>query len=166
MPEVNNLTFQNPQQTIDRDALKAWRISGLISAAVYTIVSGLLLFLTLRFDWPSWIFTVAFLAAAAGAYAETVLVPALRWKHFRYDIHEHEIDLLYGIFIRRRVLIPMVKVQHVDTKQGPLLRRYGLATVTFSTAAGSHEIPALNEATAERVRNRIALLARIADEEI
>lgn len=163
---MNDLTYPQPQQTIDRDALKAWRISGLISAAVYTIVSGLLLFLTLRFEWPSWIFAAALAAAGTGAYVETVLFPNLRWRHFRYDIHEHEIDLLYGMFIRRRVLIPMVKVQHVDTKQGPLLRRYGLATVTFSTAAGSHEIPALNEATAERVRNRIAVLARITDEEI
>nr|WP_317628080.1 PH domain-containing protein [Paenibacillus darwinianus] len=163
---MNHLTYQQPQQSIDRNALKAWRISGMISAAVYAVVLGILLFLTLRFQWPAWIFTAASLAAVTGVYVETVLFPNLRWKHFRYDIHEHEIDLQYGIFIRRRVLIPMVKVQHVDTKQGPLLRRYGLATVTFSTAAGSHEIPALNEARAEQVRNRIALLARISDEEI
>jgi len=160
------LNLQPPVRQIDADALKAWRLAGGISAAVYAIVVIGLIWLTIRFDWTPWIAAVAAAAAIAGSYLEAILLPNLRWRRFRYDIHEHEIDLLYGLIIRKRVLIPMTKVQHVDTKQGPILRRYGLATVTFSTAAGSHFIPALREATAESVRNQIARLARITDEEL
>jgi uncharacterized protein len=160
------LITQPPERSIDADALKAWRLTGSISAAVYAVVVIGLIWLTVRFDWPAWIATTAAALAIAGSYLEVFLLPSMRWKRFRYAIREQEIDLLYGLFIRKRVLIPMVKVQHVDTKQGPILRRYGLATVTFSTAAGSHFIPALRESTAESVRGQIARLARISDEEL
>jgi uncharacterized protein len=160
------MIIQPPEQRIDADALKAWRLTGSISAAVYAIVVIGLVWLTVRFDWPAWIVVTAAALAVGGSYLEAFLLPSMRWKRFRYDIHEQEIDLLYGLLIKKRVLIPMVKVQHVDTKQGPILRRYGLATVTFSTAAGSHFIPALRESTAESVRSQIARLARITDEEL
>lgn len=130
------------------------------------IVLILLWVLIDRFDWPDWIGLVAALLVAAGAYMEIEVIPAVRYRRFRYEIEEEEIDLQHGLFIRRRTLIPMIKVQHVDTKQGPLMGRYGLATVTFSTAAGNHEIPALTDETANRVRNQIARLARISDDEI
>ena len=32
----------------------------------------------------------------------------------------------------------MVRVQHVDTEQGPILRKYDLSSITISTAATSH----------------------------
>ena len=34
------------------------------------------------------------------------------------------------LFIVKRTLIPMVRVQHVDTAQGPILRKYNLAGIT------------------------------------
>ncbi|CAM4205841.1 PH domain-containing protein [Paenibacillus tarimensis] len=160
------MVLQDPQQRIDEDALKAWRLGGWISAAVYAVIIGIMVFLTIRFDWPYWIAGTALLIAVLVALFEIAYIPVWRWRRFRYDVSEHEIDLLHGLFIRKRTIIPMVKIQHVDTKQGPLLRKYQLATVTFSTAAGSHEIPALLESKAEQVRNQIAQLARITDEEI
>lgn len=155
-----------PEQKIDPDALKAWRIGGTISAVVYVICLGVILFLTIRFDWPYWIITALTLLAMAGSYLEIALIPKVRWERFRYEIREDEIDLMSGLLIRKRTLIPMVKVQHVDTKQGPIMRRFGLSSVTFSTAAGSHEIPALRERRADEVRGMIARLARITDDEL
>ena len=64
----------------------------------------------------------------------------MRW---RYEVRESEIELQHGIFIVKRTLIPMVRVQHVDTSQGPILRKYDLAEITISTAATNHTIPAL-----------------------
>ena len=76
-------------------------------------------------------------------FKNLLIFPKIIWERWRYEISEHEIDLCYGLWIRKRTIIPMVRVQHVDTKQGPLMNRFGLASVTISTAAGSHEIPAL-----------------------
>lgn len=60
----------------------------------------------------------------------------------------------------------MVRVQHVDTKQGPLMSKFVLASVTISTAAGSHEIPALKEEIADELRDHISILARVVEEDV
>ncbi|MCQ6559571.1 PH domain-containing protein [Paenibacillus mendelii] len=151
---------------IDEKALRAWRLSGWISTGVYAVITVALLVVTLKFDWPIWIPVLVFILACIGAYLEVNLMPRLRYKQWRYAITEHEIELQHGIYFRKRTLIPMIRVQHVDSKQGPILRAFGLATVTFSTAAGSHEIPALTEGRADEVRRQIAQLARLSDEEI
>ncbi len=122
--------------------------------------------LTWKFGWPWWIAAAAAGAAILAAIIEIMILPRLHYEQWRYEILEEEIELRHGIFIRKRTTIPMLRIQHVDTKQGPFLRKYGLATVSFATAAGSHEIPALTQQDAESVRNQIAALARVSDEEL
>ena len=62
-----------------------------------------------------------------------------------------------------RTLVPMLRVQHVDTTQGPLEQAFGLATVVVHTAAGTTTSLPLDEGQ-QAVRDRIAELARTADE--
>ena len=93
-----------------------------------------------------------------------VVVPELRWRRWRWEVREHEIDIRRGTLAVTRTLVPMLRVQHVDTKRDLLQQWLGLATVVFHTAAGANEIPALTVAEAGRVRDRIAELARTADE--
>ena len=95
-----------------------------------------------------------------------LLLPKLRWKRWRYEVREQEIELQHGVLIIKRTLIPMIRVQHVDTQQGPLLRKYQLSTVMISTAATVHEIPALDMHEAEELRRSISSLARVADEDV
>lgn len=94
------------------------------------------------------------------------LMPYLSWKNWRYAIDENEIDLKRGVIFKKRTLIPLSRVQHVDTRQGPLLRNYDLASVTISTAATTHEIPALDSVLADRVRKQISTYARLAEEDV
>ena len=93
-------------------------------------------------------------------------IPEVRWQRWYYQIDEHEVDLQSGIFIVTRTLVPIKRVQHVDTRQGPILRSYDLADVTISTAATTHRIPALDEETADQVRNKISKYARLAEEDV
>jgi uncharacterized protein len=92
------------------------------------------------------------------------LVPELRWARWRYEVRDEEIDLRHGTVRITRTLVPMLRVQHVDTTQGPLDQALGLATVVVHTAAGATTIPALDQGHAARLRDRIAALARTADE--
>ncbi|RXZ81856.1 hypothetical protein EBB07_12625 [Paenibacillaceae bacterium] len=158
--------YADPKERIDDQALKVWRLSGAIDAVIYGAALAVLLFLTVRFDWPVWIAVVAAVLAICQSVLEIVIWPKLKYNQWRYEITENEIELKHGIVFRKRTSIPMIRIQHVDTKQGPLLRRFGLATVTFSTAAGSHEIPALTELRADQARKQITYLARLSDEEI
>ena len=94
------------------------------------------------------------------------LMPYLSWKNWRYAVDENEIDLKRGVIFKTRTLIPLSRVQHVDTRQGPLLGWYDLASVTISTAATTHEIPALDEVLADRVRHQISTYARLAEDDV
>jgi uncharacterized protein len=108
--------------------------------------------------WLAW-------AAAVGVLAVGGLaLPMLRWRTWRYEVRDEEIDLLRGAVVVRRTLIPMTRVQHVDTQRTPLSDLFELRSVTVHTAADSHSIPALRPGDAAAIRDRIALLARQPDE--
>jgi membrane protein YdbS with pleckstrin-like domain len=105
-----------------------------------------------------------FLAALALFVVLAGVVPDLRWRRWRYEIRSEEVDLQRGIVWISRTLVPLARIQHVDTQSGPLQRRFGLATVVFYTAAGANQIPDLSAPIAAGVRDRIAELTREQDE--
>lgn len=92
------------------------------------------------------------------------VAPGLRWRRWRYEIRPDEVDLQRGVWWVSRTLVPLARIQHVDTRQGPLQRRYGLSTVVFHTAAGPNQIPELSTPIAAETRDRIADLTREQDE--
>mgnify|MGYP003490750311 FL=1 len=77
-----------------------------------------------------------------------------------------EIETKKGIVITTRTLIPMVRVQHVDLSQGPIMRKYNLASVEIYTAATVHEIPALEYGEAEELRNYISNMVQMVKEDV
>ena len=54
----------------------------------------------------------------------------------------------------------------IRDSQGPILRAFGLSSVTVATAAGEHEIPGLGIEEADVLRDRAAELARLAREDV
>ena len=148
--------MDEPTQRLPREAITYWRFTGLAQGAF------VLLGAIVTAQWlPAWL-TVGVALVAVAVLAG--IVPTLRWRRWRYEVHEDEIDLVRGAFLVRRTLIPIRRVQHVDTESGPLQDSLGLATVTFHTAAGGVGIPALGKAEAERVRVRVGELARTRDD--
>jgi uncharacterized protein len=160
------MTISEPQKRISERALTVWKIAAGLHSLLVWLLAGGLIAITMIFDFPNWIIGAAIAMAVIYSYLFIFLLPKLRWKRWRYEVREQEIELQYGVFIVKRTLIPMIRVQHVDTLQGPLLRKYGLSTVTVSTAATVHEIPALDMEEAESLRTSISRLARVADEDV
>ena len=93
-----------------------------------------------------------------------VVLPPIRFSRWRYELSDDYLDIARGIVWRKRFVIPFIRVQNTDTRQGPILRMFGLASVTVATAAGEHEIPGLAFDVAEQLRDRAAELARLARE--
>ena len=60
----------------------------------------------------------------------------------------------------------MIRVQHVETSQGPFLRKYDLASVEVSTAATVHTIPALDLQEADELRHYISKMASVEEEDV
>ena len=96
----------------------------------------------------------------------TIIFPKIRWKRWRYEVDEKGVDLQRGIIITKRTIIPINRIQHVDTEQGPIYRKYGLSSISLSTAATTHEIPALDDETANALRNMISELVRKVKEDV
>jgi membrane protein YdbS with pleckstrin-like domain len=103
------------------------------------------------------------LVPLAGLLVCVAVVPRLRWRRWRWDVSPEAIDIRHGTLTVSRTLIPMPRVQHVDTTSNLLEQQLGLATVEVHTAAGSHKIPLLTMYDAGILRDRIADLARNAD---
>ncbi|MGM0754212.1 MAG: PH domain-containing protein [Bacillota bacterium] len=155
-----------PQKKISPKALKVWKIYGVFETLIVTVVAAGAIVLTVLFDWPQWIIAVAVGIFILFTYLFVFFIPTIKWKRWRYEVREQEIELQRGIFIVKRTLVPMVRVQHVDTVQGPILKKYRLATITISTAATVHEIPALDMEEADGLRNSISQLARVAEDDV
>ena len=111
----------------------------------------------------------AIASAAACALARlvvAVVVPGVRYGLWRYEVTNTDVLLRFGLVVVKQVVIPLVRVQHVETKQGPVLKSCGLSSVTVSTAGEAFEIPGLDNDEAARLRDRVAVLARIAQEDV
>lgn len=157
---------QEPANYIAKKAINVWRIT----ASIYIfflwlfIIVGIVLSIAFSLSY-----IYVFLALVVGIVCTIVfvfMIPKVRYRRWRYEIFEQEIYIQHGILIVTRTIIPMIRVQHVDTKQGPILKRYDLATVSISTAATVHEIPALNETEASYIRDRISILARVDEDDV
>lgn len=155
-----------PEQRIDPQAVTYWRWSAAITSFFLLLIPAGYHLAQQRWHLPAWINLALLGLILAYAIYSIVFRPVITWKIWRYDVSEQEIDLLRGVLIKTRTLIPMVRVQHVDTEQGPLLSHFGLSSVTVSTAAGSHEIPALADEVAAALRDQISVLARVVDEDV
>lgn len=155
-----------PSNRIPRTAVKAWRISGGIGSLFLWFIPLAIWFFDTDRVVDLWVHITLIAIVLALSLLLTFIIPHIRWKRWRYEINEHEIDLQHGLIVVQRTLIPVNRVQHVDTRQGPILRNYDLSNVAISTAATTHEIPALADEKAHTVRDQISRLALKAKEDV
>lgn len=152
-----------PEKRLDPRAKLLWRLTGALQSAPI-LAGGALGSYVLFPGAPLYLAVLPLLGALALSILFVFVLPPLLWWRWRYEIRPLEVDLQRGLVRVTRTLVPMARVQHVDTRHGPLQRRFGLSTVVFYTAAGPNEIPQLAQKTAAEVRDRIAELTRTADE--
>ena len=155
----------DPEQKLDPRARRQWYIEefifwGIVVPVVAAIAIGITIWRDVFWLWP----TLVIGAFVVLAVCSILISPNIRYRQWRYEIRESEVDLKHGFVTHTRQLVPMSRIQHVDTRRGPLQRRFGLASVVFFTAAGSIEIPALSVEVAAEVRDRIATLANVHDD--
>ena len=155
-----------PVHQISRKGLTVWRLYGVIQTVVLLIAAGIVGYGTYYFAWPTFIYYIAGAIVILSAILSIFIFPKIRWERWRYEVREHEIEVQHGLFVVKRTLIPMVRVQHVDTTQGPILKKYDLGNISISTAATVHTIPALIMDEADSLRARISELARVAEDDV
>ena len=154
-----------PAERLDPRAKTLWRITGALNTLPLLAGAAFGGWALVRLaDRPLLVGVLPVLVVLALVVLSVGVMPGLRWRRWRYEIRTDEVDLQRGIFWVARTLVPLARIQHVDTRQGPLQRRFGLATIVFFTAAGPNQIPELSTPVAAGVRDRIAELTTEQDE--
>ena len=158
-----------PANQLNPKIKNVWRINDAIWLTVVFLCCFVPFAIAAAVESAGWMFVV--LAALAALYVVgmvvwLVVLPPIRFMRWRYELSDDYLDIARGIIWRKRFIIPFIRVQNTDTRQGPILRAFGLASVTVATAAGEHEIPGLDSQTAEQLRDKAAELARLAQEDV
>ena len=98
--------------------------------------------------------------------AAALLLPFLQYKVSGYAIEEHYIFIRRGIIWRHTIVIPLVRVQNIDTEQGPLLSLFKMLDLSVFTAAEQQRIPGIEQEHIDTLRDKIARLTRLAKEDV
>lgn len=75
-----------------------------------------------------------------------------------YALREQDISYQSGLIFAKTVSQPILRVQHVELKRGPIERNVGLASLQVFSAGGAihtFEIPGLDYENAEKIRQYI-----------
>ncbi|HWU10701.1 MAG TPA: PH domain-containing protein [Streptomyces sp.] len=160
---------QHPARTVRvhriAAALQILGMSALIGA---TAATGTTLIHTLSSKAQTWHEMVSWWRPAL---AFLVLVPvvlyAWRWDRIKagwlfrgYHLGDEELYIRSGLLYRRFTVLAYARIQEVNVVSGPIQRRYDLATVTISSAAGHNAIADVDPQTAYELRDRLTDLAR------
>lgn len=156
---------EEPTQRLSKKSITIWRIQRSLEGLLLLILPIAYAVSLNYFDWPIWILFVLIGILLLYIVALILVWPPIQWRRFRYQVLEQEIDIVQGVLIVRRTLVPMTRIQHVETEQGPILRRYKMASVEIQTAATTHRIPVLPIEEADELRDQIARLAAVALDE-
>lgn len=110
----------------------------------------------------SWVGALYALIGAASfwflCFLGAVWMPWLRFERMGYAMREDDLLIARGVLVRSVTAIPMSRIQHVDTQQGPIEQWMGLSRVRVHTASGvggDGMIPGLDTETAEQIRDTL-----------
>jgi membrane protein YdbS with pleckstrin-like domain len=98
------------------------------------------------------IFSIAFVGFISTVY--TIMADKRKF----YSLREQDLNYRSGVIFSKTVSQPMLRIQHVELKRGPIDRKTGLAKLQVFSAGGAmhtFEIPGLPLETAESIRQFI-----------
>lgn len=131
-------------------AVAYWRVSALLGWAV---LLGILT--VVRLVWLDHLGWAPLALGALGAWAlvHVVVMPGVRYRVHRWEVTPVAVRTRTGWLNREQRIVPLSRIQTVDSTQGALMRVFGLASITVTTAssAGPVVIEGLARETADRV---------------
>lgn len=105
--------------------------------------------------------TMGLVAGLSWLFLQFVLalwLPAIAFQRWGYALREDDLLIRRGVIVRSVTAIPLSRIQHVDTRQGPLEQWIGLARLQIHTASGvggDGAIPGLALEAAEALRDHL-----------
>jgi membrane protein YdbS with pleckstrin-like domain len=129
--------LREPTNRVSPQAIPFWTVSALIGDLV--LVVGALVAWLLVPGVPGWAGLLVLLAALV-AVAHVVLMPRIRFRVHRWEVTDTAVHTRAGWIGRETRIAPISRVQTVDSRQGALMRLFGLASITVTTASAAGPI--------------------------
>ena len=132
-----------------------WVLRALLVAAVLSTPVGGAAYLGYLPTWAPFVVGGTLLALGAGH-------AVMRYRRWRYEIREDALYLDRGVITQVRTTVPLVRIQHVDSRRGPVERAAGLASCVVYTAGSRGadvRIPGLTPVGASDLREELKQLA-------
>ena len=146
-----------PRHQLDPRAETWWRIRALAGSGVAFVVVALAAVSIAELQPWGWLAT-----ALAGAWlvVDAFVVPAWRMRVHRWEVTDEAVYAASGWWLQEWRIAPVSRIQTIDTTQGPLQRRLGLASleVTTASAAGPIMIEGLDAQLARELVDRLTTI--------
>lgn len=150
------------EHPLDPRWIKVQRVSGwLVAGPILAVLLAVLVLVLWRTSLPIWIdlpLGLLWAVVAAGVAWCVHRLPEIEHRHAFYKVDEWGIEIRKGVWWRKVINVPRSRVQHTDVSQGPLERRYGLATLVIYTAGTSYakvDLGGLDHGAALRIRDHL-----------
>lgn len=158
------LRLRPPRHAVDPRAVGWWSLQlGLWGAApvLVLVVLGVLIA-------PArlWLFLPA-AALAVLTLLAAVALPRLWFRHHRWEVTGDAVYTRTGWFFQEWRVAPLSRIQTVDTVRGPLEQRFGLATLTVTTASakGAVKVEGLDAGTAADLAAELTIATQATPED-
>lgn len=146
--------LREPAHQVSPRAVAFWRTSALIGAAILWALAGVGYVLLGRLpEGRPWYVLPALLLLVALTLVQVIAMPVVRFRIHRWEVTPTAIFTRSGWLTREERIAPLSRVQTVDSHQGAMMRLFGLASITVTTAsaAGPVRIDCLDAEVARRV---------------
>lgn len=146
-----------PSHQVSPRAIPYWTVSALVGDAV--LVIGAAVAYVLVPGVPGWVGLVVLLLALLAA-VHVLVMPRIRFRVHRWEVSDTAVHTREGWVGRQSRIAPISRVQTVDSRQGAVMRMFGLASITVTTAsaAGPITIDCLDDAVAREVVARLTAI--------
>ncbi len=135
-------------EKISKKAVRCWQINGAIFSAFLTAVVLIGYFVWFRHWYILPIIPVVILL-------NCFILPTIEFRQWQYLIESDRVEIVHGIFLVQRTVIPINRIQHLKVVQGMIQKFFDISDVTIFTAAGTQKIEALPSEKAKQIIERL-----------
>jgi uncharacterized protein len=151
---MNDLTLRPPRNRVDRRALGWWITQSSIFALPLPITFAILyLFIPPARTWFAWCLAITLVPGIL----YMIVMPLWRYRVHRWETTDQAVYAASGWLWQRWRVVPLSRIQTVDTLRGPIQQMFGLSgiTVTTASASGAVKIKGLDHRVAADVVHQL-----------
>jgi membrane protein YdbS with pleckstrin-like domain len=147
---LDDVRLRPPRNRVENRAIGWWTLQAAVFALPLPLTFGIL-YLSIPPARP--FFGWATLISLAPGLAYTLVMPLWRYRVHRWETTDEAVYAASGWLWQRWRVVPLSRVQTVDTLRGPIQQMFGLSGITVTTASssGAVKIKGIDHRTAQEV---------------